>query len=445
MTEKSSSHSPLSQDPQNFSPDVAIIGSGFAGMNAARLLAQQGVSCAIYSSEFGASSLWSGTIDVLNYPGDNLDLELAKFQVALPAHPYQKQSLDSIHKSLDDFFLTFSSLHAFRNEDAKAFINHPILTPLGSMKLCTGVWDTVFRKFDSLTPESTCILVEFQEFPDSTMHLIAKGLQEKFPSRFLVLSLSLQEFFQRINEDLIEDLTNQKLSTFKLASFFDEKSIHMSSLANYIKEILPVQHDSIIFDEITYYFFPSILGIEKTQTILSNLESFLGAECRELILFSPSIMPARLLYQFNRKLKILSVPVQKDFILEDIARSEEKWLTTIKNKKNGEILHQVKSKFVIIATGSLFLDGIMSDLPQLGNKFTQLGLEYPDSVGRHFEVRSTEKHSRIFVIGAASFLFSTDLSIDDEVHDGTGLGLAISTSYTAVQAILDQLQPPSDA
>ncbi len=442
MTEKSSSSSPVSQDSQLFTPDVAIIGSGFAGMNAARLLAQQGVSCAIYSSDFGASSLWTGTIDVLNYPGDNLALELAKFQVALPAHPYQKQSLDSIHKSLDDFFSVFSNLHAFKDEDEEIFINHPILTPFGNMKLCTGVWDTVFRQFDLLKPESTCILIEFQEFPDSTMHLIAKGLQEKFPSRFLVLSLSLQEFFQRINEDLIEDLTNQNLSTLKLASFFDEKSIHMSSLATYIKEILPVQHDSIVFNEISYYFFPSILGIEKTQTILSNLESYLEAECRELLLFSPSIMPARLIHQFNRKLKILSVPIQKGYMLDDIARSEDKWLCTIKNKSNLEISHSVKSKFVIIATGSLFLDGVMSDLPQLGNKFTQLGLEYPDSVGRHLEIRSTDAHSRIFVIGAASFLFSTDLSIDDEVHDGTGLGLAISTSYTAVQAILDQLQTP---
>lgn len=436
MTQK-----PASQNNSTFSPDVCIIGAGFAGMNAARLLAKQGISCAIYSSESGASNLWSGSFDVLNYPGDNLALELAKFQVALPAHPYQKQNLDSIHNSLEDFFSVFSRLHAFKNEEEGLFINHPILTPFGNMKLCAGVWDTIFHQFDSLTPESTCILVEFQEFPDSTMHLIAKGLQEKFSSRFLVLTLSLQEFFQRTNEDLIEDLKNQKLSTTKLASFFDEKTIHMSSLANYIKEILPKQHDSIDLDEISYYFFPPILGVDKTQTILTNLESYLGAECRELILFSPSIMSARLYQQFSRKLKILSVPVQKGYILKEITRSEDSWLCTIQNEG---VIHQIKSKFLILATGSIFLDGIMSDLPQLGTRFTQLGLEYPNSIGRHLEVRSTGAHSRIFVIGTASFLFSTDLSFGDEVHDGSGLGLAISTSYTAVQAILGQISSESN-
>ena len=378
-----------SQEPKIHTPDVTIIGGGFAGMNAARLLAQRGLSCAIYSSEIGASSFWSGTIDVLNYPGDNLTLELAKFQVALPSHPYQKQSLESIHKSLDDFYSAFSNLHAFRNVEENTFENHPILTPLGSMKLCTGVWDTVFRKYNSLTSDSTCVLVEFQEFPNSTMHVIAKGLQEKFPGRFLVLSLSLQEFFQRINEDLIEELIHEKLSTFHLASFFDEKSIHMSSLANYIKEILPVQHEALVLEDISYYFFPPILGIDKTQTILSNLETFLGAECRELILFTPSIMPARLLHQFNRKLKMLSVSVNKGFVLQELDRKEGIWHCTIQNAGS---IHHVKSKFLIIATGSLFLEGVMNNLPQLGNVFTQLGLEYPDSVGKQFEIISTTEH-----------------------------------------------------
>ncbi|TFG08638.1 MAG: FAD-binding protein, partial [Promethearchaeota archaeon] len=57
----------------NYSKDVIIIGGGFAGMNAARLLSQEKITCEIYTSGFGASNLWVGTIDLLKCQGNNLE------------------------------------------------------------------------------------------------------------------------------------------------------------------------------------------------------------------------------------------------------------------------------------------------------------------------------------------------------------------------------------
>ena len=56
--------------------DAIIIGGGFAGMNAARLLSKKQINCEIFTSGFGASNLWVGTIDFLKSQTNNLEKRL---------------------------------------------------------------------------------------------------------------------------------------------------------------------------------------------------------------------------------------------------------------------------------------------------------------------------------------------------------------------------------
>ncbi|TFH27706.1 MAG: hypothetical protein E4G98_05930 [Promethearchaeota archaeon] len=417
--------------------EVCIIGGGFAGMNTARLLAKWGIPSTIYTTGYGASNLWMGTVDVLNYPGDNLLLELAKFQVSLPAHPYANLSMELMQTALREFYESFPSLHLFQDEGEIS--NSHVLTSLGNTKLTTGVWNTIFRQFDTLTEDSICVLVEFREFANSAMHLIAQGLTEKFPGNYIVLEISLLDLFQQMNSELVSKVQNGYVSAKTVATFFDTKAIHMSPLASLIKSRLVSEFPQISVDKVQYFLFPPILGIDNSPTIFTHLASHLGVECYEMVSLTPSILADRFLHQVQRKLDVLAIPVHTNHTLVELERQDNFWRLHFRTSQ-GKMM-TITSKIVIMAVGSIFAQGIFTESFDLGNKFNTLGLEFPDSIDKQYEIVSTDKNSNIYVVGAANFLFSTDLNEDDEAKDGTGLGLAIATSYKVAETLKARLRP----
>ncbi len=417
--------------------EVIIIGGGFAGMNIARLLAKRGIPSTIYTTGYGASNLWMGTVDVLNYPGDNLLVELAKFQVSIPAHPYSNLSMELMQAALREFYDSFPSLHYFKDQDE--ICNGHVLTSLGNTKLTTGVWNTIFRHFDTLTEDSICVLVEFREFANSAMHLIAQGLKEKFPGTYVVIEISLLELFRQMNSELVSKVQNGVVSAKTVATFFDNKAIHMSPLASLIKTKLATDFPHISVDKVQYFLFPPILGIDNSPTIFTHLASHLGVECYEMVSLTPSILADRFLHKFQRKLDVLAVPVHTKHTLVALERQDKAWRLHLQTPKGEHITKT--SKVVIFAVGSIFAQGIFTESFELGNKFHHLGLEFPDSINKQYEIVSTDEYSNIFIVGAGNFLFSTDLNEDDEARDGTGLGLAIATSYKVAETLKARLHP----
>jgi anaerobic glycerol-3-phosphate dehydrogenase len=410
--------------------DVCIVGGGYSGMNLARLLTKNGINCKIYSAGYGASNLWAGTVDLLNFSCENLTVELAKFQVSIPQHPYSKIGMDLINDSLDEFFDVFPDLTAFK--DGINYINQPILTMLGNLKLCVGLWSTIFKDFDKLNAESICVLIEFEEFNNSAMFLVAKGLQSQFPGTFLVLTLSLSEILAQIDPELAKKINNDKISLNNLASFFDLHNFSMGIFAEYIKSEIEIQYPKILSDKISYYLFPPVLGIEPKK-IISSLNNHLHGECFELAALTTSLMSRRLINQFEQKLELLSLKINKGFVLTSLERNGLNW-NCIFEKGKGEKLHVI-TKNVVIATGSLFIKGFLADEVATANKFHELELEFPGGLGPYFEIKSTKNNSNIFAIGSAAFLMS-QCTDEDEYRDGTGLGVSISSSYAVAQKII---------
>ena len=42
--------------------------------------------------------------------------------------------------------------------------NRSVLTSLGKLKPCIGIWKTIFHDFDKLTVNSNVVLIDFVEF-----------------------------------------------------------------------------------------------------------------------------------------------------------------------------------------------------------------------------------------------------------------------------------------
>ena len=116
--------------------------------------------------------------------------------------------------------------------------------------------------------------------------------------------------------------------------------------------------------------------------------------------------------------------------------SNHTWNCHVRNS-DGDIV-EMNAKYVIVATGSIFVHGFFKDQLKMANQFLSLGLDFPESLNPHFEIISSQPNSNIFVIGSAIFHFSTNLGEDDEIQDGTGLGMAIATSYKVAQEILSR-------
>lgn len=166
--------------------------------------------------------------------------------------------MDNLQASLDEFYEKFSSFASFAsfNNNSNEICNGHVLTSLGNTKLTTGVWNTIFREFNSLNDQSLCVLVEFIEFSHSPMHLVAKGLEEKFPGTFLVLSISLQKLFKQMNADIPVNTDSGTLSAKTIASFFDSKAIHMSPLASLIKSTFTSKYPEFSWKNISLFLFP---------------------------------------------------------------------------------------------------------------------------------------------------------------------------------------------
>ncbi|UYP47070.1 Anaerobic glycerol-3-phosphate dehydrogenase subunit B [Candidatus Lokiarchaeum ossiferum] len=421
-------------DVKKIQSDVVVVGGGFSGMNIARILSQNGLSCNLISGGYGASEFWNGTVDLLNYPGDNIELELAKFQVSIKDHPYAKLSLKDIQNSLIEFNRDFTKLSIFQEDDK--LVNRHVITPLGTTKLCVGNWNSIFSTYKDFTLDTKCLLIEFAEFPNSTAPLVSLGLKETFPGQFNVLTINLATVFSLMNSEFTEYLEEGKLSALNLAEFFDEKVLHLAPVAEIIKKEFELQFPDLKFEELTHFLFPAVMGLEHTQTILNNLSTFLNTECWEFLVFTPTVLANRLINKMERKLEIAGAINDHSKILVDLTSEESvhKWNCHIRNS-DGEITI-LNSKYVIFATGSIFLHGFFRDQLKMANQFLSLGLDFPESLNPHFEIISSHANSNIFVVGSAIFHFSTNLGEDDEIQDGTGLGMAIATSFKVAQEII---------
>ncbi len=416
--------------------DVVIIGGGYSGLNTARILSQRGLSCQIIAKNSGASKFWNGTIDFLNYPGDNLELELAKFQVTLPDHPYSNLGFSEIQESLDEFGKDFSTFKFFK--EGKNIVNRNIITPVGVPKLSIAVWNSIFIDYQKFSDETLAFFIVFEEFKKSSTPLIIKGMREMFPGNFLELKISLKELFLQMNSELIKNIDENNLNSIEVAKFFDSKAIHMSIFALLLKNEIQKQFPEMKSGEINYLLFPPILGLDNTQTILNNLNTFLKIDCFEFLSHSPSILANRFKKIFKRKLDLLSVITLKNKIFNNFSRNDENnhWIVNFSDENNK--IQELESEFIVIAVGSLFSEGIFSDKMSLANLFLNLGLEYPNSLNNNFEVLGSGKNSNIFLVGSAIYNFSTNISEDDEIQDGTGIGLGITTGFKVANTIINR-------
>jgi anaerobic glycerol-3-phosphate dehydrogenase len=421
--------------------DVIIIGGGFAGLNIARLLKPNGISCQIFTSEGSASSLWAGTVDVVNLKENgfkyseekkySLDEEIRVLLHKLPQHPYALMDSKDIYSALDEFFHSFPQFTISQTETF--YHNSYAMTAFGTLKPCVARWNSIFGEFERLTKDSKCIIVDFIEFSNSASELIKKGLESRYPGVFRILKVNLRNVLTAWG-DAGKKWFKPKLSLKDVAEILEQFHSNLSPFVMELQKALAFQYSSSLNEKVDFYLFPPIMGNNNYRIILNNLNHLLKSECYETIGLSPSIMGSRLLSAFEQLCASIEIKINRGYNFSSLQKSGDEWQLTFIDRK--QTVLKVLAKKVIFATGSLFMSGPLVTDVDMQQFFAPLELAVPNPMDRSFQlVFNDHSPSSLYCCGSATYRFKGGVTDNDEIRYCTGLGLAIISSWITAQNV----------
>ncbi len=420
--------------------DVCIVGGGFAGLNSALLLAKEGINCEMYTTGYGASNLWMGTLDFLTYNSADIETSFNSFCKAFPQHPYVHFSYKEARKALLQFFADFPDVKCFTIQGK--FTNELVLSSLGTLKPCLGIWGSLFHEFDALHNDTNVILIGFREFNNSSLYLLKKGLEERFPSSFAILNLSFKELYSRMEEEVPQASSPSNLSEFKLGRFFDTFFDKMALFTDMILSNLKDQLPKFSGKKIDIFLFPPILGVNRNPEILRALSINLNSKCRELIALSPSLIANRLLNEYEKKLKQEAIQINKGWSLIELENQKKYdqvgWKLIFEDKKGNR--ESLLSKSIIFSTGSMFQAGILETERKMRDYFAKIDIPIPNKLDSSFQLifNGGKDTTNLYLCGSAIYTFTDQTSDEMEIIYGTGLGIPIITSYKIAQSLLNK-------
>lgn len=429
-------------DLQTTRTELAIIGTGFAGLAAALFATKNGIT----TSQIGISGgilYASGYLDLMGvHPIKNQqtwDNPWAAIDALIkdtPNHPYARVSKADIRESLDQFtgFLNEIGLPYKKQEDR----NTGVITPIGTVKTTYCVPESMWNGVAALSDERPMLIIDFWGLKGFSAMQIAEMLQTRRPN---VKAARIP--FPSV--DMAIDLYPERMARSM------ELQENVVKLAD---EIRPHLNGAQVLG------LPAILGIHGTEAILSQLKNLLGCDVFEIPTIPPSITGLRI------KEKAEAALVERGVHLF----AQKRVIGVKPNKKGGFMLdigdrageepeHRVEADGVILASGRFLGMGLhagrkkiqetLFDLPVFqpgdrsdwhhknffdpsGHGINQAGLEIDDTF-RPLNREGQPVFANLFAAGSI-------LAHQDWIRQKCGAGLAVSSAYAAVGSFLKQVE-----
>ena len=429
-------------DLQTTRSELAIIGTGFAGLAAAVFASQNGIS----TSQIGVSGgilYASGYLDLMGVhpiahqkvwddPWAAIDAVIKD----TPDHPYARIPKTDIRESMDQFtgFLNETGLPYRKQEDR----NVEVITPIGTVKPTYYVPASMWNGIAALSDERPMLIIDFWGLKGFSAVQIAEMLQNRRPNvrtariPFPSVDMSIDLYPERMawSMELEENVV-------KLA---DEIRPHLNGA-----QALGL---------------PAILGIHRTETILSGLKNLLGCDVFEIPTIPPSITGLRI------KEKAEAALAQRGVRL-----FAQKRVISVKPNKNGGFLldigdragaepeHRIEADGVVLASGRFLGMGLhagrkkiqetLFDLPvfQPGDRSDWHQKNFFDPRGHGINQAGVEIDDAFRPAGRDGkpvldnlFAAGSILAHQDWIRQKCGAGLAVSSAYAAVRSFLKLVQ-----
>jgi glycerol-3-phosphate dehydrogenase subunit B len=425
-------------DIQTTKSELAIIGTGLAGIAAAVFASQNGIK----TSQIGVSGgilYASGYLDLMGVhpvedqkiwgdPWDAIDALVRD----IPNHPYAYLSKVDIRESLDQFmtFMEDTGLPYKKYEHQ----NVEVITPVGTVKPTYGVPASMWDGVTAMSEGRSGLIVDFWGLKGFSAMQITEMLKPRWPDLravripFPSVDLSIDLYPERMARSMELDKNVVMLA--------DEVRPHLNG--------------------VQVVGFPAILGMNKTERILFRLKELLECDVFEIPTIPPSIPGLRIKENVETALSKRGVRIfgQKR-VIGAKQNKNGGFLLDIGDFMEGKPEHRIEADGALLASGRFLGMGLHAGRKKIrealfalpvfqpgdrskwhqknffdprGHEINQSGVEIDDTF-RPLNQAGKPAFDDLFAAGSI-------LAHQDWIRQKCGAGLAVSTAYAAVRSFI---------
>jgi glycerol-3-phosphate dehydrogenase subunit B len=413
--------------------DIAVIGTGMAGLAAACFAAERGAATAV----IGATAeiiFASGLIDLLGVypPGKkrvwkNPRAAIRNLVAVDPEHPYARVSSAVVEDAIDTFIavLKKAGLPYRRRKGANSFV----LTPMGTVKPTYAVPLSMWAGPEAFQRQRPALIAGIDGLKGFSARLIAEAMHRKWPAlRWTHIPFPESE----LGEELFAERVARRLESEAVREAFAER------LEPHIADARAVG-------------LPAVLGLYRSEAVFADLQRRLGVPVFEIPTMPPSVAGLRIKETLLRVLAEAGVRV---FAEQKVHRVRFQKKTGFRlTVGGGADSHTVDSRAVILAAGRFLGGGLhaerkrirepLFDLPvhqtpdratwhrdtfldPMGHPINRAGIQVDENF-RPLNRRGKPAYPNLFAAGAI-------LAHQDWMREKSGAGIAISSAYAALNA-----------
>jgi len=368
--------------------DICIIGTGLAGLAATLFAANRGLSC-VEVGQTGEINFSSGFIDLLGVhpagekhawtdPWAGIDALVSD----IPEHPYARVAREDIRTAFEEIleFLKEAGLPYMRRMNS----NSGVPTSLGTIKPTYCVPHTMWPGVEALKKKPPCLLIDIRGLKGFSARQIAASLKSEW-SDIRTARISFPD------TDHLNEVFSEHMASALILSRNREK------LAGTLK---PHIKDAQIIG------LPAILGLYRTQEVVSDLQEMMGVPVFEIPTIPPSVPGLRLKEAFERGLRTKGVEyISQKRVLEVRQQMNGNFEIDI-GRTNTE--QTVRSRGIILASGRFIGGGLHADRIRIKETIFDLPVFQP--AGR------TEWHRRDVLDARGHLVNQAGVQIDDSLR-----------------------------
>lgn len=365
--------------------DVCIIGAGLAGLAATLFAANRGLSC-VEVGQTGEINFSSGFLDLLGvHPADEKHgwtdpwAGIDALVRDIPEHPYARLTRADIQTAFEEIlsFLKEAGLPYNRRMNQ----NVGVLTSLGTLKSTYCVPHTMWHGVEALEKKPSCLLIDIRGLKGFSARQIAAALKSEWPG-LRTARVSFPD-----TDHLNEVFTEHMASALILPKNRDKLA---RTLRPHIKDAQLIG-------------MPAILGLYRTQEVMSDLQERVGVPFFEIPTIPPSVSGLRLKEAFERGLRTKGVEYLSQRRVLAVRHQADEYLEVDIGRTTTELT--VRSRGIILASGRFIGGGLHADRIRIKETILNLPVYQP--------AYRTEWHRRDFLDTRGHLVNRAGLEIDD--------------------------------